>query len=90
MGVRKYKARMIDFVRKFIRVFAAQLSSAFVVEVLVWGLPNSFGVFLSNYLRDSHLISQRDAYSVLPLIGPLSSGIMFCSGGFCFRFLQNT
>ncbi|KLO06695.1 MFS general substrate transporter [Schizopora paradoxa] len=53
---------------------------AFVIETFVWGIPNSFGVFLNDYLQDTKLTSQPHAQSILPLVGTLSSGIMYCSG----------
>ncbi|KII90896.1 hypothetical protein PLICRDRAFT_39502 [Plicaturopsis crispa FD-325 SS-3] len=55
------------------------LAAAFFVEVIVWGFPNAFGVFLDSYLDDPFYASQKSASSLLPLIGPLSSGIMYCS-----------
>ncbi|KAJ8080227.1 hypothetical protein PM082_017057 [Marasmius tenuissimus] len=56
------------------------LTAAFFVEAIVWGFPNSFGVFLDEYLTDPKYSTQSNASSLLPLIGPLSSGIMYCSG----------
>ncbi|KAI0345863.1 MFS general substrate transporter [Trametopsis cervina] len=56
------------------------LSAAFFVETLVWGFPNSYGVFLILYLDDPRFSSQHSASFLLPLIGPLSSGIMYCAG----------
>ncbi|TFK53800.1 MFS general substrate transporter [Heliocybe sulcata] len=55
------------------------LVAAFFVEAIVWGFPNSFGVFLAAYLSDPRFASQHDAASLLPLVGTLSSGIMYCS-----------
>ncbi|KZT28398.1 MFS general substrate transporter [Neolentinus lepideus HHB14362 ss-1] len=55
------------------------LLAAFFVEAIVWGFPNSFGVFLAAYLNDSRFSSQKDSSSLLPLVGTLSSGIMYCS-----------
>ncbi|KII90805.1 hypothetical protein PLICRDRAFT_39395 [Plicaturopsis crispa FD-325 SS-3] len=55
------------------------LAAAFFVEVIAWGFPNAFGVFLDSYLDDPFYASQPSAFSLLPLIGPLSSGIMYCS-----------
>ncbi|KAG8694917.1 hypothetical protein FRC08_008177 [Ceratobasidium sp. 394] len=54
------------------------LIGAFVVETLVWGFPNSFGVFLSYYsemFRD-----EPGAELLLPLAGTLCSGLIYCSG----------
>ncbi|KAL0064104.1 hypothetical protein AAF712_008964 [Marasmius tenuissimus] len=56
------------------------LTAAFFMEAIVWGFPNSFGVFLDAYLTDPKYATQSNASSLLPLIGPLSSGIMYCSG----------
>ncbi|KAF7362382.1 MFS general substrate transporter [Mycena venus] len=56
------------------------LAAAFIVEAVVWGFPNSYGVFLDAYLQDPRFTSQKNAPSLLPLIGTLSSGIIYCSG----------
>ncbi|KAG7445645.1 MFS general substrate transporter [Guyanagaster necrorhizus] len=60
------------------------LLAAFVVEGVVWGFPDSFGVFLDSYLYDPKFMNQPHASSLLPLIGPLSSGMIFCSGPLIF------
>lgn len=57
-----------------------QLAGAFVVELIVWSFPFAFGIFLSAYLEDAHWTSQKDAQSLLPLVGTLSTGIIYCSG----------
>lgn len=64
----------------------AQLAGAFVVEAVVWGFPNAFGLFLEAYLSDPKFASQPHAASLLPLIGPLSSGIIYCSGPVIYPF----
>lgn len=67
------------------------------VESLVWGLPVSYGgkqhrsmsmilthtsvVFLAAYLKDPVFANQPHAASLLPLIGPLCTGLMYISGG---------
>ncbi|KAJ7495833.1 major facilitator superfamily domain-containing protein [Mycena galericulata] len=56
------------------------LAAAFFVEGIVWGFPNAYGVFLDAYLQDPRYNSQKSATSLLPLIGTLSSGIIYCSG----------
>ncbi|KAJ6562574.1 MFS general substrate transporter [Mycena capillaripes] len=56
------------------------LAAAFVVEAIVWGFPDAYGVFLNSYLQDPRYASQKSATSLLPLIGTLSSGIVYCSG----------
>jgi MFS transporter, MCT family, solute carrier family 16 (monocarboxylic acid transporters), member 10 len=50
------------------------------VETIVWGFPNSSGVFLDAYLRDPTYSTQPHAYSLLPLIGTLANGILYLSG----------
>ncbi|KAJ7617455.1 major facilitator superfamily domain-containing protein [Mycena polygramma] len=69
------------------------LAAAFVVDAIVWGFPNAYGVFLDVYLRDPRFISQKDATSLLPLIGTLSSGIIYCAGAFvnpiAYRYPQH-
>ncbi|CAE6452397.1 unnamed protein product [Rhizoctonia solani] len=54
------------------------LLGAFVVETLVWGFPNSFGVFLSYYSKMYQ--EEKGAELLLPLAGTLCSGLMYCSG----------
>ncbi|KAF8172024.1 major facilitator superfamily domain-containing protein [Mycena galopus ATCC 62051] len=56
------------------------LAAAFMVEAIVWGFPNAYGVFLDAYLQDPRYDSQKSATSLLPLVGTLSSGIIYCSG----------
>ncbi|KAJ6508307.1 major facilitator superfamily domain-containing protein [Mycena sanguinolenta] len=56
------------------------LAAAFMVEAIVWGFPNAYGVFLDAYLQDPRYASRKNAASLLPLIGTLSSGIIYCSG----------
>jgi MFS family permease len=56
------------------------LAAAFVVETIVWGFPNAYGVFLDSYLANPLYNDQPSAGSLLPLTGTLSSGIMYCSG----------
>ncbi|KAJ7069458.1 MFS general substrate transporter [Mycena amicta] len=56
------------------------LAAAFFVEAIVWGFPNAYGVFLDSYLKDPRFASQNGATRLLPLVGTLSSGIIYCSG----------
>lgn len=56
------------------------LVAAFFIEGIVWGFPDAFGVFLDGYLNDPLFMYQPHASTLLPLIGPLSSGIIYCSG----------
>ncbi|KAI0046069.1 MFS general substrate transporter [Auriscalpium vulgare] len=62
------------------------LAGAYMVETIVWGFPNAFGVFLKAYLDDPSIAAQPHAASVLPLVGTLSSGIIYCSGPFIYPF----
>ncbi|KAJ7643747.1 major facilitator superfamily domain-containing protein [Roridomyces roridus] len=57
----------------------AFLAAAFVVEGVVWGFPDAYGIFLNSYLQDPRFASQKDSASLPPLIGTLSSGIIYCS-----------
>lgn len=57
----------------------AQLVAAFLVEVLIWGFPNSYGTLLAAYLQDPTYSSQKQADMLLPLIGTLCTGIMYFS-----------
>ncbi|CCA76287.1 hypothetical protein PIIN_10282 [Serendipita indica DSM 11827] len=57
-------------------------NTCFFAEMIVWGFPSAFGVFLDAYLRDPRFANQRNARSLLPLTGNLTSGIMFCAGPF--------
>ncbi|KAJ7256824.1 major facilitator superfamily domain-containing protein [Mycena haematopus] len=56
------------------------LAAAFIVVAIVWAFPNAYGVFLDAYLQDPRYASQKNAGSLLPLIGTLSSRIIYCSG----------
>ncbi|EKM49544.1 uncharacterized protein PHACADRAFT_106372 [Phanerochaete carnosa HHB-10118-sp] len=53
------------------------LAGAFLIEGLVWGFPTAYGVFLVIYLEDPAWASQKHARGLLPLIGPMASGIMY-------------
>lgn len=64
------------------------LAAAFVIESVLWGLPDTFGLFLIEYLNDPKLSSQPGAAKLLPLIGPLSSSIMLGSGLFLYPFMS--
>ncbi|KAF8893516.1 major facilitator superfamily domain-containing protein [Infundibulicybe gibba] len=54
----------------------AYLASAWVIELLVWSYPFSYGVFL-NYYTSRVFVDSPSA--LLPLVGSLSSGIMYLS-----------
>ncbi|KAE9399890.1 MFS general substrate transporter [Gymnopus androsaceus JB14] len=58
------------------------LTAAFLVQFTVWGFPTTFGVFLDAYLNDSRYTTQPNASTLLPLIGPVATGIIYCSGPF--------
>ncbi|KAH8824896.1 major facilitator superfamily domain-containing protein [Flagelloscypha sp. PMI_526] len=55
----------------------AYLIAACVIEAIVWGFPFVYGVFLEAYLRDPVYLVQPNARTLLPLVGPLSSGLMY-------------
>lgn len=46
----------------------------------MWGFPTAYGVILVKYMEDPVLSSASHASYLLPLIGPLASGIMYCAG----------
>ncbi|KAF8607541.1 MFS general substrate transporter, partial [Ceratobasidium sp. AG-I] len=54
------------------------LVGAFVVQTLLWGVPNSFGVFLTYY--SDAFYGEAGADLLLPFAGTLCSGLMYCSG----------
>ena len=64
-----------------------QLAAAFMVEILIWGFPGSSGVLLAAYLDDELYSSRANARTVLPLVGTLCTGIMYCSGSCVIIFL---
>ncbi|KAG9004945.1 hypothetical protein FRB94_001983 [Tulasnella sp. JGI-2019a] len=59
----------------------AYLACAFLLELIVWALPFSYGVFLNYYSTVTFAeSSDGDLKTLLPLIGTLSSGIIYISG----------
>ncbi|EIN08159.1 MFS general substrate transporter [Punctularia strigosozonata HHB-11173 SS5] len=56
------------------------LAGAFLVETLVWGFPTAYGIFLVSYTEGPRFRDQKHSSTLLPLIGTLSSGIIYCSG----------
>ncbi|KAF9265692.1 MFS general substrate transporter [Marasmius fiardii PR-910] len=56
------------------------LAAAFLIEVIVWSFPSSFGIFLDAYRQNPVYQQQKNSNLLLPLIGPLGSGILYCSG----------
>ncbi|KZT28373.1 hypothetical protein NEOLEDRAFT_1154602 [Neolentinus lepideus HHB14362 ss-1] len=53
------------------------LFSAFLIEGIIWGFPDAFGVFLVSYLNDLWFALQKGSSTLQPFIGNLSSGIMY-------------
>ncbi|EKM53759.1 uncharacterized protein PHACADRAFT_99812, partial [Phanerochaete carnosa HHB-10118-sp] len=51
-----------------------------ILGFFVWGFPKSSGALLAAYLQEPLYSSQKHAMSTLPLIGTLSTGILYCSG----------
>lgn len=49
------------------------------METIVWGFPNAYGDLLDAYFKEPALASQPSAQFLLPMIGTLTSGIMYCS-----------
>ncbi|KAJ7728831.1 MFS general substrate transporter [Mycena maculata] len=70
---------IIQVAQNLVWLNTQSLAAAFVVEAIVWGFPNAYGVFLDSYLQDLRYASQKSATFLLPLIGILSSGIIYCS-----------
>ncbi|KZP05355.1 MFS general substrate transporter [Athelia psychrophila] len=65
------------------------LTNANLKEMIVYGFPMAFGVFLAEYLRNPEYLAQPGATSLLPLIGSLSSGIInFSAGLFIYPFIS--
>ncbi|KAK7462385.1 hypothetical protein VKT23_007984 [Stygiomarasmius scandens] len=64
------------------------LVAAFFVEALVFGFPMTSGIFLDDYLHDPSYTSQPNAEFLLPLIGPTTTGIIYCSGPFLNPILK--
>lgn len=51
-----------------------------MMGLFVFGFPKSAGVLLAAYLEDPLYTSQRDATTLLPLIGMFNMGILYCGG----------
>ncbi|GJE97515.1 MFS general substrate transporter [Phanerochaete sordida] len=64
------------------RGFAAwsTLAASCLMGLFVFGFPNSAGVLLAAFLEDEIYSSQPNAETILPLIGTLCTGILYCSG----------
>ncbi|KAL1743086.1 major facilitator superfamily domain-containing protein [Schizophyllum fasciatum] len=61
--------------------------AAFFIEAIAWSFPFSYGVFLESYLDNPVYASQKNAASLLPLVGTISSGIQYCSGPFLYPII---
>ncbi|KAG9015709.1 hypothetical protein FRB90_004374, partial [Tulasnella sp. 427] len=59
----------------------AYLASAWLVELLVWSFPVSYGVFL-NYYTSVLFLPDDPQINLLPIVGTLSSGIIYVGGMF--------
>ncbi|KDN45117.1 hypothetical protein RSAG8_05032, partial [Rhizoctonia solani AG-8 WAC10335] len=63
----------------------AFLAGGFVVELLIWALPFTYGVFLNHYT--SHHLFDGPQETLLPLVGTLSSGIIYLTSVFVMPLL---
>ncbi|KAL1675151.1 major facilitator superfamily domain-containing protein [Schizophyllum commune] len=54
------------------------LAAAFMVETIAWAFSTAYGTLLYAYMEDPNFGSQPNATSLLALIGPIGSGIMYC------------
>ncbi|KAL1686371.1 major facilitator superfamily domain-containing protein [Schizophyllum commune] len=54
------------------------LAAAFMVETIAWAFSTAYGTLLYAYMEDPTFGSQPHATSLLALIGPIGSGIMYC------------
>ncbi|KAL5631395.1 hypothetical protein ACGC1H_007046 [Rhizoctonia solani] len=64
----------------------AFLAGGFAVELLIWALPFSYGVFLNHYT--SHHLFDGPQEALLPLVGTLSSGIIYLTSIFVMPLLM--
>ncbi|GJE97527.1 MFS general substrate transporter [Phanerochaete sordida] len=58
----------------------ATVAASSLLGFFVWGFPNSSGALLAAYLKDPVYTSQKGSSSILPLVGTLSTGVLYCSG----------
>ncbi|KAA1476049.1 MFS general substrate transporter [Dentipellis sp. KUC8613] len=63
------------------------LAAAFVVEMLVWSFPFAYGIFLTAYLAEPHFADQPNSATLLPLVGTLSSGVIYLTGPVIYPLL---
>ncbi|TFY57608.1 hypothetical protein EVG20_g8480 [Dentipellis fragilis] len=78
-----------SFVRRIARRLG--LVAAFVVEALVWSFPFAYGIFLTAYLAEPNFADQPNAATLLPLVGTLSSGVIYLTAMLyapCISFLS--
>ena len=54
--------------------------AAVIIEAHVWCFPLGFGLFLTAYLDEPALVSQPNSSFLLPLIGTLSTGVLYLTG----------
>ncbi|KAJ6622018.1 MFS general substrate transporter [Mycena sp. CBHHK59/15] len=62
----------------------AYLISAWVVELLMWSVPFSYGVFLEYY--ETHVFQDAPS-SLLPLVGSISTGLVYLTSWMILPFL---
>lgn len=63
------------------------LLAAFLVEAVVWSFPYAFGIFLTAYLEDPAYASQPRASTLLPLVGTLSTGVIYLTGPIIYPYI---
>ncbi|GAA94519.1 uncharacterized protein L969DRAFT_14266 [Mixia osmundae IAM 14324] len=63
------------------------LIASFFIEATIWGTPNSYGVFLAAYL-DRPIAKSAGATTLLPLVGVLSSGLMYLLSPLIFAYIN--
>ncbi|KAJ3013472.1 hypothetical protein HKX48_005742 [Thoreauomyces humboldtii] len=63
------------------------LFGCFLVETIIWGFPVSYGVLLDAYAR-LPVAETPGAGTLLPLVGTLSSGLMYLVSNFVFAALD--
>ncbi|KAG9311579.1 MFS general substrate transporter [Chiua virens] len=64
------------------------LLAAAVVEGVTWSIPFSFGIIIEDYLQVPEIASQRNAAKLIPLVGQLASGIIYCSAPAVYPYMN--
>ncbi|ETW80881.1 MFS monocarboxylate transporter, partial [Heterobasidion irregulare TC 32-1] len=64
------------------------LLAAVIIEAHVWCFPLGFGLFLTAYLDEPALVSQPNSSFLLPLIGTLSTGVLYLTGPFLYPYIS--